>query len=129
MKAAIPHLKAAGGGAIVSVSSNAAFEGNDWIPAYGASKVALHALIRHVARIAGRDWIRCNGIAPGMVETVAAMGNVTEDLRAAILASQALPRLGAPDDIASAMAFLLSDEARWITGQVIAINGGSAFRD
>ena len=129
MKAAIPHLKAAGGGSIVSVSSGAAHEGGDWIPAYGASKAALHALIRHVARLAGRHWIRCNGIAPGLVETAGAMGNVSDELRASILASQPLQRLGAAEDMASAMAFLLSDESRWITGQVIAINGGSAFRD
>lgn len=129
MKAAIPHLKAAGGGSIVSVTSAAAYEGGDWIPAYGASKAALHALIRHVARIGGRDWIRCNGIAPGLVETAGAMANVSDELRASILASQPLQRLGAPEDMASAMAFLLSDEARWITGQVIAVNGGSMFRD
>ena len=128
MKAAIPHLKAAGGGSIVTVSSASAYSGGTILPAYGASKAGLHALVRHIAHLTGPDWIRCNGIAPGLVQTEGA-ANVPEERRKTLLAAQALPRLGLADDMASAMAFLLSDEASWITGQVIAVNGGLMFRD
>jgi NAD(P)-dependent dehydrogenase (short-subunit alcohol dehydrogenase family) len=129
MKAAIPHMVKAGGGSIVSVSSAAAHLGQDVIPAYAASKSGLLALIRHVARLCGSDNIRCNAVAPGMVMTEGAkLKTVPFQLESAQKAI-CLTRLGEPDDIASAMAFLLSDEASWLTGQVLSVNGGSVFRD
>jgi NAD(P)-dependent dehydrogenase (short-subunit alcohol dehydrogenase family) len=125
----IPHLKKAGGGSIVSVSSGAAFMGMAEMPAYSCSKAALHALIRHTAQLVGRDKIRCNAVAPGLVLTEAPLANLTRDAIDGVAKQVPLPRLGVPDDLASAMAFLLSDEAEWITGQVISVNGGIAFRD
>jgi NAD(P)-dependent dehydrogenase (short-subunit alcohol dehydrogenase family) len=129
MKATIPHMKAAGGGSIVSVSSGAAYAGSGFMPAYAVSKAGLHALARHTARIAGKDNIRCNVVAPGTVLTEGAAVNMTDDMKQHALSTMALTRLGAADDLASALAFLISDEASWLTGQVISVNGGTHFRD
>jgi NAD(P)-dependent dehydrogenase (short-subunit alcohol dehydrogenase family) len=129
IREAIPHLVAAGGGSIVSVSSLASYFGYADIPAYAASKAGLNALVRHVARLCGKDKIRCNAVAPGLVMTEGARVNLKQETMESILANSALPRLGEPDDLASSMLFLLSDESTWITGQVIAVNGGVAFRD
>jgi NAD(P)-dependent dehydrogenase (short-subunit alcohol dehydrogenase family) len=129
MKAAIPHMIKAGGGSIVTVSSNAAFAGLDYMPAYAASKSGLHALVRHVARIGGPNKIRCNFVAPGIVMTEGGKVNMTQAIEDEFMAIQTLKRFGEPDDLASAMAFLLSDEASWLTGQGISVNGGASFRD
>jgi NAD(P)-dependent dehydrogenase (short-subunit alcohol dehydrogenase family) len=129
MRAAIPHLQKAGGGAIVAVSSGAAHAGAAEMPAYAASKAGLQALVRHVARLEGKHNIRCNGVAPGLVMTEGVKVNLTEDIRKFVLATVALPRLGEPDDIAAALTFFLSDESRWISGQVLSVNGGQTFRD
>jgi NAD(P)-dependent dehydrogenase (short-subunit alcohol dehydrogenase family) len=129
IKAAIPHLRATGSGAIVTITSGAAYAGNAFMPAYGASKAALHAVVRSAANLLGRDFIRCNGIAPGFVQTDGAMVNVSPEWRDQIVASQPLPRPGMPEDIASVMAFLLSDESALITGQVIGVNAGTYPRD
>ncbi|WP_181008520.1 SDR family NAD(P)-dependent oxidoreductase [Sphingomonas montanisoli] len=128
MQAALPLLKAAGGGSIVTISSMSAYLGRPSLPAYAASKAGLHGLIRHVARLAGADGIRCNGVAPGLV-----MEDGRElpdpDMTKIMLEGQSLKRIGRYTDIAGVIAFLLSDDAGWITGQVISANGGFAFRD
>lgn len=129
MKAAIPHMVKAGGGSIVSVSSAAAHLGQDVIPAYSASKSGLNALARHVARRCGKDNIRCNVVAPGMVMTEGAKLKTPEDQIEFSKRAICLTRLGEAEDISSTMAFLLSDEASWLTGQVISVNGGATFRD
>jgi NAD(P)-dependent dehydrogenase (short-subunit alcohol dehydrogenase family) len=129
IRAAIPHLVKSGGGAVVCISSGAAFNAQPNIPAYASSKAALHPLIRHVAKRWGKDNIRCNGVAPGWV--MSEMGAATfkkQELENA-LRNHALNRLGTPEDIAAMTAFLLSDDAAWITGQVISVNGGTWFRD
>ncbi len=128
MKAAIPHMVAAGGGSIAVVSSEASFLGMSYVPAYSSSKAALQALVRHTARIAGKDKIRVNGVCPG---------RVIND-RVAIVSRQevvdqpprnAIQRHGQPDDVAKVLAFLLSEESGWISGQIISANGGSDMRD
>jgi NAD(P)-dependent dehydrogenase (short-subunit alcohol dehydrogenase family) len=129
IKSAIPHLRAAGSGSIVTITSGAAYAGSAWLPAYGASKAALHALVRSTATLLGRDMIRCNGVAPGFIQTDGAMINVTPEMRDGFVAAQPLPRPGMPADIASVMAFLLSEDSAQITGQVIAVNAGTAMRD
>jgi NAD(P)-dependent dehydrogenase (short-subunit alcohol dehydrogenase family) len=129
IRAALPHLIAAGGGSIVTVSSGAAFSGSDTMPAYAASKAGLHALTRHVARIGGKNNIRCNAVAPGLVMTDGARVNMSEEMITLAKRNNALPRLGESGDLASALAFLLSDDSSWITGQVLSVNGGFAFRD
>jgi NAD(P)-dependent dehydrogenase (short-subunit alcohol dehydrogenase family) len=129
--AAIPHLVAAGGGAIVGVSSAAAQGGFADQPAYAASKAGLNALARHVARRWGKDNIRCNYIAPGWILSEAALRYLEQhkDRHEEAVAALPLTRLGRPEDTAALIAFLLSDDGAWITGQVVAINGGAAFRE
>jgi NAD(P)-dependent dehydrogenase (short-subunit alcohol dehydrogenase family) len=129
VKATVPQLVKAGGGAIVLVSSGSAYMGLDTQPAYAASKSGMHALMRHVARLCGKDKIRCNVVAPGLVMTEGAKVNLSQDMIEFSKKNVPLPRLGEADDLASSMAFLLSDDASWLTGQVISVNGGVAFRD
>jgi NAD(P)-dependent dehydrogenase (short-subunit alcohol dehydrogenase family) len=129
IKAALPHFVAQAGGAIVSVSSASAYQGAETIPAYAASKAGLHALIRHVAQRWGKNNVRCNGVAPGLVLTAPARAAFTPEELEKDLEQLPLPRHGEPADLAAAITFLLSEDAAWITGQVISVNGGFAFRD
>jgi NAD(P)-dependent dehydrogenase (short-subunit alcohol dehydrogenase family) len=127
IKAAIPHLVKNGGGSIVVVSSAASYLGMNYVPAYASSKAALNALVRHVANMCGKDNIRCNGVCPGRVisdrKTEVARNEVVDDHPTNIL-----NRFGKPDDVARILAFLLSDESDWVTGQIISAGGGS-FRE
>lgn len=129
IKAALPHFISQGGGAIVSVTSAAAYQGDATIPAYAASKAGLHALIRHVARRWGKNNVRCNGVAPGLVLTGPARAAFTPEELEKNLEHLPLPRHGEPADLAAAVTFLLSEDSAWITGQVVSVNGGFAFRD
>jgi NAD(P)-dependent dehydrogenase (short-subunit alcohol dehydrogenase family) len=129
IRAAVPHLIRAGGGAIVGVSSAAAHGGFADAPAYACSKAALNALARHVAKRWGKDNIRCNYIAPGWILSESARQYLDTQMHDAAVAALPLTRLGEPADTAALLAFLLSEDAAWITGQVVAINGGAAFRD
>ncbi len=129
IKASIPHMAKAGGGSVVCVSSISAFLGDVAIPAYAVTKSGLHALVRHVASVGGKDNIRCNAVAPSLVKTENSQAQLNDNAFAAFENFAPLKRFGVPDDMASLMAFLLSDESTWITGQVISINGGHLFRD
>jgi NAD(P)-dependent dehydrogenase (short-subunit alcohol dehydrogenase family) len=129
MKAAIPHMVRAGGGSIVVVSSCASYLGLDYVPAYASSKAALQALVRHVAHLGGKDKIRCNGVCPGRVITRASDDDISRQEVVGQAPTNALLRHGTPDDVARILAFLLSDESGWITGQIISANGGSTFRE
>jgi len=128
IKAVIPHMVKAGGGAIAVVSSGAAFAGLDYIPAYGSSKAGLQALVRHVASLCGKDNIRCNAITPGTIKTEGAKVNMPKTTLEGPPRNP-LGRWGTAEDPARVLAFLLSDEAAWITGQTISANGGASFRD
>jgi NAD(P)-dependent dehydrogenase (short-subunit alcohol dehydrogenase family) len=129
MKAAIPHMVRCGGGAIVAVTSAAAVAGFPTQPAYGASKVALHALIRHVAARWGKQNIRCNGVAPGWALSETLKSKIDRKVLDDAVAALPSTRLGTPEDMAAAMAFMLSEDAGWINGQILAVNGGAFFRD
>lgn len=129
IKHALPHLIKSGSGAIVNISSGSYFMGESTRPAYAAAKSGVNTLTRHVASRWGKDNIRCNAIAPGMIVTETAGDLVTEEYLEESLASVPLTRLGESKDIANGIAFLLSDEAEWITGQVLSINGGAFYRD
>lgn len=125
----LPHLVAEGGGSIVNISSAAAWLGEGLRPAYATSKIGLHALTRHTARAWGKEKIRCNVIAPGLVLTEAARALNSKEILDATLANMCLGRLGEPDDLAGTIAFLLSDDASWITGQVLSVDGGLTLRE
>jgi NAD(P)-dependent dehydrogenase (short-subunit alcohol dehydrogenase family) len=125
---ALPHLLAAGGGPIVVTSSAAAFLGDRTRPAYSTSKAGLGALVRHIASRWGKEGIRCNAVAPGLVLTDEMRPKVPAERQEAYLSSHLARRLGAPRDVAAMVTFLLSDEAEWITGQIIGVDGGMVLR-
>ena len=120
----IPALLDRGGGAIVNTLTGLIFYGDPTRPAYGASKAGLVALTKHIAARFGKAGIRCNAVAPGFVMTEQVEHNVSEAERAQILAATKSPRVGRPEDIAAAVAYLLSDDAEWVTAQVHLVNGG-----
>lgn len=128
MRHAIPHLIAAGGGSIVNTSSEAVYAGMEDKVAYSATKAGVTALTRHVSRKYGKDGVRCNTVSPGLVLTAQSEANLPAEFRQAILAITPAPRNGKPSDIGSTVAFLLSDAAEWVTGQVYSINGGTTMR-
>ncbi|MDV8071365.1 SDR family oxidoreductase [Rhodococcus sp. IEGM 1366] len=125
----IPHFLKQGGGAIVNTTSGAYFVGEPTRPAYAASKAGVNTLTRHIASRWGKNGIRCNGVSPGFVLTETARRTLSETDLSAALERNHSTRLGEPSDLASAVTFLLSDEAEWINGQVWVIDGGKAFRD
>ncbi|WP_380873990.1 putative short-chain type dehydrogenase/reductase y4lA [Sphingomonas sp. DBB INV C78] len=128
-QAAVPAMLERGGGAMLYTSSGAAYGGAPWQVAYPVAKNGVHALMRHVAARYGKQSVRANVVCPGLVLTEAAMEHLNEDYREAGLKRAASPRLGEAKDIAAMATFLMSDDAEWITGQVISVNGGMAMRD
>jgi NAD(P)-dependent dehydrogenase (short-subunit alcohol dehydrogenase family) len=129
-RAAVPYILAAGSGAIVYTSSGAGDAGETERPAYAASKSGLNALMRHVASRWGSAGITANCVAPGFVMTpeMIAGGLVPDELITGFIAHTPSTRVGAVDDIAAMVAMLLSDDARWINGQVLHVNGGALMR-
>jgi len=123
-RSALPALLSQGGGSIVNTLSGLVFYGSPIRPAYLASKGALIALTRHVATRWGKEGIRCNAVAPGFVLTEQVAHNVQQEERDMVLAANRSTRHGRPDDIAATVAFLLSDDAEWINGQMHLVNGG-----
>lgn len=126
IKHAIPRMLERGGGSIINMSSGAGQRGDLGHAAYGASKAAIVALTQYVATQYGKQGIRCNAIAPGMIITpdnIHIHGGRTSEL---MLRHQLTPRLGTPDDIANTVLFLASDESAFITGQLICVDGGSS---
>jgi len=94
------------------------------IPAYAATKGAIETLVKHFASMLGARGIRVNAVAPGVVETDMSNFTKTEAGRDSALGMQALKRLAQPDDIGGVIAFLASEDARWITGDIIRVDGG-----
>ena len=123
-RACYPHMQARGGGAIVNQSSTAA-----WLYAgfYALAKVGINGLTQQLAHELGGMNIRVNAIAPGPTDTEATRkqaGDAAKDL----VKGLALKRMGTPQDMVGACLFLLSDEASWVTGQVVNVDGGQVFR-
>lgn len=121
---AMPHLVAAGG-SIVNISTIGALRGRWNQIAYGVSKAGLNSLTEYVATIYGRRGVRCNAIAPGLVMTEMAEENLSPRDRAISASDRLIARPGRPQDIAGAVAFLASDDAAYITGQVLVVDGGT----
>ncbi|MBB3982758.1 NAD(P)-dependent dehydrogenase (short-subunit alcohol dehydrogenase family) [Sphingobium fontiphilum] len=120
---AIPHMIANGGGSIVNTASNSGTAGDLARIAYGSTKGAIITLTRYVATQHGAQNIRCNSIAPGVVLTEA-LDKTVPGLKDIIKRHILTPEFGTPDDIAALVAFLASDESRYITGENISISGG-----
>ena len=124
-RAAVPALLASGGGAIVNLASLAGLLGYARLSSYAASKGAVIALTRTLAVELGPHRIRCNAVAPGPTRT-AALKRLTDDQVASRLMRVPLGRLGEPEDVANAVAFLVSAQSDYITGQVLCVDGGSS---
>lgn len=129
-RAVLPHLLANGGGSIVNTSSGAAVSaGSDGKrPAYAAAKSAINAFTRHVARVYGPKGVRSNGVMPGLVMGELQLAQNDTALQEYFLSQVPTTRLGRPSDLGAVVAFLLSDDAEWINGQVWAIDGGANMR-
>lgn len=124
---AIPRMIERGGGAIVNTASAAAFYGSRSLAAYGASKAGLVALTRYVAAAYGDRGIRCNAVAPGVVagrEQQDAAGGPGSEILRPYEAGHLVGRLGLPEEIAIAVAYLASDDAGFVTGETLRIDGG-----
>lgn len=119
----IPGMLTAGGGSIVITSSVKGLTGSTHRTAYSISKAGLDALTRMVATGYGKAGVRCNAIAPGIVATPA-IDAIPAAQRAALEDAHLTPTLGRAEDIANTVVFLASDEAAFITGQVICVDGG-----
>ena len=113
------------GGRIINISSIVGVRGNAGQTNYAASKAGLIGLTKSVAKELGAKGITCNAVAPGFIETdmTAALPDTVKE---ATLASIPMKRLGKAEDVANLVAFLASDEAAYITGQVICVDGGMA---
>ena len=127
---ALPHLRAAGGGSIINISSVAAMMGTPTLFAYGSSKAAIRQLTKSVALhcAAKNDHIRCNSIHPVFIATPILDGLVQRfgrDEAYAKLGRQVpLGHIGEPDDIAYAVLYLASDESKFVTGAELKVDGG-----
>ena len=124
-RAVYQSMEERGGGAIVNQSSTAAWMGAGY---YGIAKLALHAVTQSLARELGPRKIRVNAIAPGITDTEATRKTVPDPIRDSIVGTLALSRMGQIDDIVKACLFLLSDDAGWVTAQILAVDGGQIMR-
>lgn len=128
-KHVLPAMVAAGSGAIVNTSSGAGSAAEHTRPAYGVSKAGVDALTRNIASAYGPRGIRCNGVAPSLTltATVAGPGRGLEKMRA-IFAKHTPSALGTPEEVAQVVVFLASDQARYVNGVTVAVDGGLSAR-
>jgi NAD(P)-dependent dehydrogenase (short-subunit alcohol dehydrogenase family) len=123
-RAVFRAMRERGGGAIVNQSSTAAWTYSGF---YGLAKVGMNGLTQQLAHELGSMNIRVNAIAPGPIDTEATRTAVG-DMVKPIIDQLAIRRMGTPDDLVGMCLFLLSDEARWMTGQIVNVDGGLVFR-
>lgn len=123
-RAVYPEMQKRGGGTIVNQSSTAAYLYSGF---YGLAKVGVNGLTQQLAHELGGMKIRVNAIAPGPTDTPATRTQAG-DAAKELVKNLALKRMGQPEDMVGACLFLLSDESSWVTGQIIAVDGGQTFR-
>lgn len=123
-RAVYRHMQARGGGSIVNQSSTAAYLYSGF---YGLAKTGVNGLTQQLAHEVGGMGIRVNAIAPGPTDTEATRTQAGDASRE-LVKGLAIKRMGQPEDMVGACVFLLSDEASWVTGQILAVDGGQVFR-
>ncbi|MEV4596630.1 SDR family oxidoreductase [Amycolatopsis sp. NPDC049253] len=114
-------------GAMVFVSSGAATRARPGTAVYAASKAALDALVRAFALEHGRDGIRCNAVAPGFIDVGSQVNPVPRSYVEGVEAASVSGRLGRPDEIAAVVAWLLSEDASWVNGRSVPVDGGDGI--
>ncbi|WP_235738605.1 SDR family oxidoreductase [Nocardioides alcanivorans] len=124
-RAVFGHMQARGGGAIVNQSSTAAWLYSGF---YGLAKVGINGLTQQLAHELGGMKIRVNAIAPGPTDTAATRVQAGDAAKDIVRSSLAIKRMGQPEDMVGACLYLLSDDASWVTGQILAVDGGQVFR-
>lgn len=129
VKHSVPHMVAAGGGSFVGMSSIAGHMTHPYFGAYTVSKAGIEAIVRNAADEYGHAGVRCNAIRPGFTSTEL-MSLIPRDsaIYESYIENTPMGGVGEPEDVAHLVRFLLSDEARWITGQTINVDGGHNLR-
>lgn len=125
-KYAIPAMVRTGGGSIINMSSGAALSGDRTRVAYAVAKAGVNTLTMYVATSHGKQGIRANTVVPGLILTDAVKAHLTDETLAGLAKATLTPYVGQPGDVADLVVFLASDESRYITGQLICIDGGMA---
>ena len=120
MKHVLPKMLKLGGGSIINTSSVASLAAEPVRGAYAVSKAGVNQLSKHIATAYGKRGIRCNAVAPGCIIT----NRATEKMYKAYIPHLLTPGLGSPENVARVVVFLASDDAAFITGQVIQVDGG-----
>ena len=123
-KYVIPEMVSTGGGSIINMSSGASLKGDRTRTAYGVAKAGVNTLTMYVATSHGKQGVRVNTVVPGLIITDAVRSHLTEKMLTGLGRATLTPYVGEPDDVANLVLFLASDESRYITGQMIVIDGG-----